>query len=250
MMNFRLRSSRFLGCLLLLFLLLVPVSVFGSRVGPVTMAIRQDGDRPIGEVAINGVPVVRIRTGSGDLTSIERARIITGRIVRLTQSGLAAERIKPGYLNSSAVVNAGAELLATADAESAALNGCTPSELALLWANNLRRALGAAPLAGESGGEVIRGWASWYGPGFHGRETANGETFDQDALTAAHRTLPFGSEVKVTNTYTGQSVVVRINDRGPFVKGRIIDLSRGAARAVGLTAYGIAPVELRVSSGE
>ena len=77
--------------------------------------------------------------------------------------------------------------------------------------------------------------ASWYGPGFHGRLTASGERFDQNALTAAHRTLSFGTRVRVTNHATGRSVVVRINDRGPFVGNRAIDLSRGAARAIGVT---------------
>jgi rare lipoprotein A len=79
------------------------------------------------------------------------------------------------------------------------------------------------------------GGASWYGPGFHGRKTANGERFNTHAMTAAHRSLPFGTRVKVTNHCTGNSVVVRINDRGPFVGGRIIDLSHASARAIGIS---------------
>ena len=79
------------------------------------------------------------------------------------------------------------------------------------------------------------GTASWYGPGFHGHATASGETFNQHALTAAHRTLPLGTEAKVTNLATGQSVLVTINDRGPYVKGRHLDLSRAAANQIGLT---------------
>src|SRR4051812_5824819 len=71
---------------------------------------------------------------------------------------------------------------------------------------------------------IQSGGASWYGPGFHGKRTANGERFNTHALTAAHRSLPFGSRVQVTNERTGRSVVVRINDRGPFVGGRVIDL--------------------------
>lgn len=90
--------------------------------------------------------------------------------------------------------------------------------------------------------------ASWYGPGFHGRRTANGERFDQHALTAAHKTLPFGTKVRVTNPANGKSVVVRINDRGPFVGGRDIDLSRGAAQAVGMLGAGTAQVRLEVLS--
>lgn len=94
--------------------------------------------------------------------------------------------------------------------------------------------------------EVEDGLASWYGGKFHGRLTANGETFDTNELTAAHKTLPFGTLVKVTHVADGRSVVVRINDRGPFVEGRIIDLSRAAADAIGLTARGVAPVRVEI----
>ena len=82
------------------------------------------------------------------------------------------------------------------------------------------------------------GVASCYGPGFQGRRTANGEKFNTHALTAAHKTLPFGSRVRVTNERTGRSVVVRINDRGPYAHGRVIDLSTAAAQAVGLSGVG------------
>ena len=76
--------------------------------------------------------------------------------------------------------------------------------------------------------------ATYYGKEFAGRRTASGERFDPGAMTAAHRTLPFGTKVRVTNSRNGRSVIVRINDRGPFVKGRSIDLSSGAARAIGM----------------
>jgi len=90
------------------------------------------------------------------------------------------------------------------------------------------------------------GIASWYGPGSDGSESASGETFNQNALTAAHRNLPFGTRVKVTNMNNGRSVVVRINDRGPFVRGRIIDLSTAAARGIGMMETGVAPVHLEI----
>ncbi len=90
------------------------------------------------------------------------------------------------------------------------------------------------------------GMASWYGPGFHGRQSASGEAFNQYALTAAHRTLPFGTQVRVTNLNNGRQVVVRINDRGPFSHGRIIDLSAGAAREIGLQNAGVGPVQVDV----
>lgn len=100
-----------------------------------------------------------------------------------------------------------------------------------------------APTA-RAGRVLGKGVASWYGPGFHGRRTANGERFDENALTAAHKTLPFGTRVLVHNPRNGKQVVVRINDRGPFVRGRVIDVSRAAARALGMKHAGHVPVEL------
>ncbi len=92
------------------------------------------------------------------------------------------------------------------------------------------------------------GRASWYGPGFAGRRTANGEIFDPSQLTAAHKTLPFGTQVRVTNLNNGRSTLVRINDRGPFKPGRIIDLSRAAAEQIGMIGSGTAPVQLELMS--
>jgi rare lipoprotein A len=97
-------------------------------------------------------------------------------------------------------------------------------------------------------GDTQVGIASYYGGKFHGRKTANGERFDMNALTAAHKTLPLGTKVRVTHVKTGRSVVVRINDRGPFVKGRVIDLSRRAARELGMIQRGVAKVRVEVIS--
>lgn len=95
-------------------------------------------------------------------------------------------------------------------------------------------------------GTTAEGVASWYGPGYHGKTTANGERFDQDALTAAHPYWAFGTRVKVTLLSTGKSTVVRINDRFPAYKGRLIDVSRGTARAIGLIGPGVGQVHLEV----
>lgn len=133
-------------------------------------------------------------------------------------------------------------------------------ENALRITNLIRRQLGNAPaLAAIEGlnsnsttvavGPIrmqMTGVASWYGPGFHGNRTANGERFDQHAMTAAHRTLPFGTRVRVTNLSNGRSVVVRINDRGPFSPGRSLDLSQGAASAIGLLGAGVGTVRMDV----
>jgi rare lipoprotein A len=98
--------------------------------------------------------------------------------------------------------------------------------------------------AARSGTPLARGKASWYGPRFHGRRTANGERYDMHALTAAHKTLPFGTRLRVRSVHTGKEVVVRINDRGPYKHQRIIDLSRAAMVALGTLERGVTEVEL------
>jgi rare lipoprotein A len=92
------------------------------------------------------------------------------------------------------------------------------------------------------------GIASWYGPGFHGRKTASGERFNQRDLTCAHRTLPFGTRLKVTNLANGEILIVTVNDRGPFVKNRIVDLSREAARRLDILGTGTARVRLETAT--
>ncbi len=135
---------------------------------------------------------------------------------------------------------------------------------ALQATNRLRRLMGDAPpltaivnpnqaTSNSSGLASVqsvtsrrKGMASWYGPGFHGRLTANGERYNQNGITAAHKTLPFGTKVRVTNLRNGRSVIVRINDRGPYAHGRVIDLSKGAANLIGLISSGVAPVQLEI----
>ena len=93
---------------------------------------------------------------------------------------------------------------------------------------------------------VLSGVASWYGPGFHGRTTANGEKYNMNGMTAAHKSLKFGTKVRVTNENNGKSVVVRIDDRGPYVGSRIIDLSKSAAQAIDMIGPGTAAVTVEV----
>lgn len=95
-------------------------------------------------------------------------------------------------------------------------------------------------------GKVLKGWASWYGYDGSGNVTATGERYNPEGLTAAHRTLRFGTRVRVTNTRNGRSVIVRINDRGPFIRGRIIDVSAGAARRLRMINSGVAPVKVEI----
>lgn len=93
---------------------------------------------------------------------------------------------------------------------------------------------------------LLHGIASWYGPGFHGKLTASGEVYDQNAMTAAHPTLPLGTVIRVTNEQNGRVAWVRVNDRGPYKKGRVLDLSRAAARRLGMLDEGTAPVRIQV----
>ncbi|MXP25503.1 septal ring lytic transglycosylase RlpA family protein [Altererythrobacter indicus] len=105
-------------------------------------------------------------------------------------------------------------------------------------------AISASSAIDDDAQAIGAGEASWYGPKFRGRRTANGETFDPSQLTAAHRSLPFGSKVKVTYARTGKSVIVRINDRGPYAHNRVIDLSEAAAREIGIRGAGSGHVTL------
>lgn len=125
---------------------------------------------------------------------------------------------------------------------------------ALLLAAALAAACGASRgPSGEPASPVRPGWtqtgeASWYGPGFHGRTTASGDTYDQEAMTAAHRTLPLGARIRVTVPATGRTTELIVNDRGPFVEDRVLDVSRAAARRLGFLERGTARVRLEVLS--
>ena len=104
----------------------------------------------------------------------------------------------------------------------------------------------ALMLSASAQAEPFRALASWYGPGFYGNLTANGEVYYGDQYTTAHKSLPFGTRVRVTNPRTGQTIVVRVNDRGPYIGPREFDLSRAAAQAVGLIGAGVATLQFEI----
>jgi rare lipoprotein A len=110
----------------------------------------------------------------------------------------------------------------------------------------LRAVTPSGPDSSEARPRPRVGKASWYGEAHHGKKTASGERYDMHALTAAHRTLPLGTRLRVTNVENGRTVVVRVNDRGPYVDGRVIDLSRAAAREIGALGDGLFDVRLEV----
>jgi rare lipoprotein A len=115
-------------------------------------------------------------------------------------------------------------------------------------ANQARTSYADNSLSSRLAGLIQVGRASWYGSDFHGRKTANGERYNMESLTAAHRTLPFGTRVKVTNLDNGRECVVRINNRGPYLKGRMLDLSKAAARQIGMLTKGVGRVKMQILS--
>lgn len=210
-------------------------------------------------------PLWHVRAAAGGIPAAERAQVIESRLQRLAREGrLTAADIYPALLQGQAVVADGPWLLATADPATAQAQGRTPDALARRWADDLRAALGQGPWPGdlrrmarlEDPGEeprpvaevgyVFSGLSSWYGHEFSGNRTADGEVFDPSRFTCASPWLPFNTRLLVTDLRTGRSVLVRVNDRGPFVPGRILDLSHGAAEAIGLT--GVDPVRVAVLS--
>jgi rare lipoprotein A len=162
---------------------------------------------------------------------------------------------RPQLLGAAALLITVTGSLSPASAGSFATT-TAPASVAILeanpspsWEERFIRQIPPAPLAqGQqiASARVSTGQASWYGPGFYGNRTANGEVFRPGTLTAAHRTLPFGTLVRVTNLWNGRTAVVRINDRGPFHGSRIIDLAHGAAQQLGVTSSGVAQVRLEV----
>ncbi|MBN1881584.1 MAG: septal ring lytic transglycosylase RlpA family protein [Deltaproteobacteria bacterium] len=130
------------------------------------------------------------------------------------------------------------------------LSGCAAYDIAVrYWPEDTTPESTITPVPTEVV-DTFEGVASWYGPKFHGKKTASGEVFDMYDLTAAHNTLPMGTLCVVTNKNTDESVTVRINDRGPFVKDRVIDLSYAAAKVIGMIDTGTAPVYVEVLGSE
>ena len=162
--------------------------------------------------------------------------------MRVTQLLGAAALLMAPVVTTAPAMAASSSSLSTPAAD-AVIPDVAPSPS---WEDRFLRQMPASPKGLLQLASAYTGQASWYGPGFYGNRTANGEVFRPGTYTAAHRSLPFGTRVKVTNLNNGRSAVVRINDRGPFTGGRIIDLAQGAASDLGVTASGVATVRLEV----
>ena len=224
----------------------------------VAISVRKTWETGHASLYVNNREVMKFRSALGDLSPHGRARQAAYRLFQYLEAGKDIAAIKPVTKDGVTEIRMGEDLLVTLDADTAKAASVPAPKLAMMWANLLRKELGAAPLKDDvakdpqgkdkfvSTGRVQSGMASWYGPGFHGRRTASGRRFDMNGLTAAHRYLPFGTTVRVKNHRTGKSCLVQITDRGPYSHGRIIDLSKGAAQAIGMLGSGTARVTLEV----
>lgn len=218
--------------------------------GPEAKAAQSTAAKTRYQIWVHDVPV-------GEVKTAETAYQIAAKLRRLLQvEDWQPSRLKPLLGDSFAAGRADSEILFVVD-ESMLPTAATSSALiASQWINNLRVALGEKPLELSDVQMVayglretpkrIQGTASWYGPYFHGRKTATGEIFNQHDLTAAHPSLPFGTYLKVRNLYNGKTIVVRVNDRGPYVGKRSLDLSYAAAQCLGSEKVGVIPYEATI----
>ncbi len=200
---------------------------------------------------------------------IERATAAAALINQLNRDGIDANKIIPAWKNGNYVIKLGDRAMLKFDQQAVSPESLqNQTQDVLESANLLRRLLGGASPVQEVANSpktkftarssspalnsrivgVMSGMASWYGPGFDGNYSASGEIFNASELTAAHPSLPFGTLVRVVNMDNNQAVVVRINDRGPYAHGRVIDISTAAANVIGLISSGVAPVRLEVLS--
>jgi rare lipoprotein A len=235
-----------------------------SQVGAMSeVAVSRAGEPTPSSVAGSKKPASAAKPANDPSDPVWRASAIAAQLNQMHRQNVDAESIRGRWhpeLESYVIEVNGEILVELSDSVTFVSDTDNLARNTLETTNKLRRLLGEAPPLASIPTKPqpqpqpernnllasLRGYASWYGPGFHGRLSASGEPFNQYDLTAAHRSLPFGTRVRVTNLRNGSSVVVRINDRGPYHGNRIIDLSKAAAQVLGLTRMGVAPVRVEV----
>lgn len=199
-------------------------------------------------VKIDGHIVMTFTDEWNDVSAYDKAREAAQNLEDTITEGRGIEDIRPGLLPGNVFTIKLGDMVLSMIGK--AKEGESPKswEKTLEWVNKVRSSLGAQPFSVENIRSSLTqyGKASWYGGFFHGRRTSSGERYDMYELTAAHKKLPFGTEVLVTNLDNKKSVLVRVTDRGPFVAGRIIDLSRSAAEVIGIIGRGVANVRIDI----
>jgi len=243
-----------------------PVTGSGTKVGETTDSQKSDSrHQASGNTASSTRQLTALNANDVGNDPVWRATAVAAKLNQLSRENVDARAIAVRWkaeCNCYSIQVQNEELVRINEKTTLPDTTQNLAQDALQATNRLRRLMGNAPPLQEIAGmpparPVVRvavgpirfqmtGIASWYGPGFHGNRSASGERYNQNAMTAAHRSLPFGTKVQVTNLRNGRSVVVRINDRGPFIRGRVIDLSAAAARVLGLMQSGTAPVQIDV----
>jgi rare lipoprotein A len=217
---------------------------FGSASLPVVVVHRAENNY---EVWVNNRVITNLRNE-------QQASLMQQRLTRLIKSSsFDASGLRPALVDGIPALMAGNRFLFGIEKEVSQMFHRSGDLLAIEWINNLRQALQVPTLSLLEGqqqmyglmpsNKKMTGLASWYGPYFHGRLTANGEKFNQNELTVAHKSLPFNTYLQVTNLKTGKAVIVRVNDRGPYIPPRSLDLSRVAARCINSETAGVVPYE-------
>ncbi|MBC7472889.1 MAG: septal ring lytic transglycosylase RlpA family protein [Candidatus Sericytochromatia bacterium] len=214
------------------------------------------GNNKVAYVTINDNNVITIKAEK-NVSPLEKTKKIAENLNKLLYNKqLRADKILPAIRGNNFIVRSGDNTLFTVDKNLAKSANGSPANVAIKWANSIRVALGARPLGYQvSRSLAVRadrnsqyGYASWYGPGFQGRPTSSGEAYDMNKFTAAHRTFPLGTPLLVTNMSTGRSVMVRVNDRGPYADTahRVIDLSGAAFRSIASLNSGVIKIKIDV----
>jgi rare lipoprotein A len=234
----------------------------------VSSRVWQSDSAEFGSVCLNGKELVAFHSGLGDGVAGEKADELAIKLTDLiNDKSFDADYLLPGKDGNMAVLKISNNPVLNFD--STDTDTSSPLAASFRVANAIRTACNApalpacllkldsqvastvsvtevAAVKSEGRSSSFSGRASWYGGRFHGRKTSDGSRYDQEQLTAAHRSLPFGTRLLVMNRRTGQACVVRVNDRGPFVGNRVIDLSRGAARELNMLSSGVAMVDCLV----
>jgi rare lipoprotein A len=251
----------------------IPIVTYLEEITQPTDEAKSKGDRK-GEIKKNSTKSATDDISENLLASanpLDRAMAAAALINQLSRDGLDANQIIPAWKNGNYLIKLGDRAALKFDQQTVLPESLQNNTQDVLESANLLRRLlgGATPLSevldspnGKLAAKslqnlavlnnnivgVMSGMASWYGPGFDGNHSASGEIFNANDLTAAHLSLPFGTLVRVVNMDNNQSVVVRINDRGPYIHDRVIDISTAAADVIGLISSGVAPVRLEVLS--
>lgn len=209
-----------------------------------------ENDNEVASVSVDGKDLITFRARAGSGAASDEADELAAHLQDVvSDKNFDASQLLPARNGDKAGVRVGSNVIAFAPL---GLKNCMDASVQVV--NGLRSALGATQLPANlpdigdrntiaSGSHGFSGKASWYGPQFHGRKTSDGHRFDMNGLTAAHRSLPFGTKLLVMNRKNGASCVVQVNDRGPFIGNRVIDLSRGAAQRLNMLGSGVAMVD-------